>query len=109
MFIATRSPIYHLRKERNDQQFALCGRSSPSPSEKLAEFLKARELDPLQPNKARGVCLPYYLKKDYTRALELLRQAYKLGPPLTSSIDVEIYIQNNLFDEAFGKLATSKA
>src|SRR5215470_12208144 len=41
--------------------------------ESLAEFLKARELDLLSPIIARGVAIPYYLKRDYVRALELLR------------------------------------
>src|SRR5206468_11683001 len=42
--------------------------------ESLEELLKARELDPLSPTNARAVALPYYLKRDFVRALELLRQ-----------------------------------
>jgi TolB-like protein len=48
-------------------------------NESLAEYLKARELDPLSSIIARLVALPYYLKRDYARALELLRQANELG------------------------------
>ncbi len=48
--------------------------------EGLEEFLKARELDPLSSIIARTQALPYYLKRDYARALELLRQANELGP-----------------------------
>src|SRR5881628_255285 len=35
----------------------------------LREMLKARELDPLSPIIARNAVLPYYLKRDYARAL----------------------------------------
>src|SRR5438128_6496612 len=47
--------------------------------EALEEYLKARELDPLSSIIARLVAMPYYLKRDYARALELLRQANGLG------------------------------
>jgi len=42
--------------------------------EGLAEYLKARELDPLSSIIARGLALPYYLKRDYGRALDDQRQ-----------------------------------
>ena len=43
--------------------------------ESFEEFLKARELDPLSSIIARAQAFPYYLKRDYVPALELLRQA----------------------------------
>src|SRR5262249_28150226 len=43
--------------------------------ESLQEMLQARELDPLSPIIARQAAMPYYLKRDYPKALELLRQA----------------------------------
>ncbi len=54
--------------------------------ESVEEQLKARELDPLSPIIARLVVLPYYLKRDYVRALELLGQANELGPAFTFSL-----------------------
>ena len=50
--------------------------------EASAEFLKARELDPLASDVARGVAIPYYLKRDYTKAFELLQQASRPRPAL---------------------------
>jgi Flp pilus assembly protein TadD len=72
------------------------------------EFLRARELDPLSPIIARGVALPYYLKRDYVRALELLRQANKLGPAWATSWEIGVYIQKRLFDEALAELEKAK-
>ena len=56
--------------------------------ESLAEFLKARELDPLSPIIARGVAAAYYLKRDHMRALELLRQANELGPAFSVPYEI---------------------
>ncbi len=72
------------------------------------EFLKARELDPLSPIIARNVALPYCLKRDNVRALELLRQANELGPTLATSWEIGVYIQNRLFDVALGELEKAK-
>jgi adenylate cyclase len=72
------------------------------------EYLKARELDPLSPTIARVRALPYYLKRDYGRALELLRQANELGPALSTTFEIGIYIQNKLFDEALAELEKAK-
>jgi len=44
--------------------------------------------------------LPYHLKRDYPRALELLRQANELGPSFTGPWEVEAYVKNGLLDEA---------
>ncbi|MGI9064988.1 MAG: tetratricopeptide repeat protein, partial [Pyrinomonadaceae bacterium] len=76
--------------------------------ESLAELLKARELDPLSPIIARTVAIPYYLKRDYVRALELLRQANELGPPLSTTFEIGIYIQNRLFNETLAELEKAK-
>jgi adenylate cyclase len=76
--------------------------------ESVEEFLKARELDPLSSVIARGVSIPYYLKRDYARALELLRQANELGPPLSTTYEIGIYIQNRLFNEALAELEKAK-
>ena len=72
------------------------------------EFLKAREIDPLSPIIARNAALPYCLKRDYVRALELLRQANKLGPALATTWEIGVYIQNRLFDEALAELEKAK-
>jgi TolB-like protein len=74
----------------------------------LAEFLKARELDPLASDIARGVAIPYYLKRDYPRALELLRQAKDLGPPFSHTWEIGAYIQNGKIDEALARLNEAK-
>jgi eukaryotic-like serine/threonine-protein kinase len=73
-----------------------------------AELLKARELDPLSPIIARAVGLPYYLKGDYGRALELLRQANELGPAFTTVWEVGVYTHSQLFDEALAELEKVK-
>jgi adenylate cyclase len=76
--------------------------------EGLEEYLKARELDPLSSILARGVALPYYFKRDYARALELLRQANELGPAFTSTWEIGVYIQNGLFNETLAELEKAK-
>ena len=76
--------------------------------EGLAEFLKARELDPLASDIARGVAIPYYLKRDYVKAFELLQQAKDLGPPFSHTWEIGAYIQNGRFDEARTGLEQAK-
>jgi TolB-like protein/Tfp pilus assembly protein PilF len=76
--------------------------------ESFEEFLKARELDPLSSTIARAQGLPCYLKRDYARALELLREANELGPAFTSTWEIGVYIQNRLFDEALAELEKAK-
>jgi len=76
--------------------------------ESLEKYLNARELDPLSPIIARATALPYYLKRDYARALEVLRQADELGPAFVTSWEIGIYIQNRLFNEALAELEKAK-
>src|SRR5215510_13094103 len=76
--------------------------------ESLEEMLKARELDPLSPIIARQAAMPYHLKRDYPRALELLRQANELGPPFTTTWEIGVYIQNKLFNETLAELEKAK-
>ncbi len=76
--------------------------------ESFEEFLKARELDPLSSIIARQLILSYYLKRDYARALELLRQANELGPAFNTTWEIGVYIQNRLFDEALTELKKVK-
>ena len=76
--------------------------------ESLEVLLKARELDPLSSIIARTAVQPYYLKRDYGRALGLLRQANELGPALSTSWEIGVYIQNKLFDEALAELEKAK-
>src|SRR5215469_10582410 len=76
--------------------------------ESLEEMLKARQLDPLSPIIARQAAMPYYLKRDYPRALELLRQANELGPPFTTTWEIGVYIQNKLFAETLAGLEKAK-
>ncbi len=72
--------------------------------EGLAELLRARELDPLSSIIARQVATPYYFKRDYARALELVQQANGLGPAFTTPWEIGLYIQNRKFDEALAEL-----
>ena len=76
--------------------------------ESLGEYLKARELDPLSPIIARQVAFTYFYKRDYVRALELLRQSHKLGPAFIGSIEIEVYIQNGLLKETLAELEKAK-
>jgi len=76
--------------------------------ESLVEMLKARELDPLSSIIARQVALPYYVRRDNVRALEMLRQANQLGPPFTTFTEIGIYIQNGSLNEALAELAKAK-
>jgi serine/threonine-protein kinase len=76
--------------------------------ESLEEMLKARELDPLSPIIARQAAIPYHLKRDYPRALELLRQANELGPAFTTTWEIGVYIQNKLFNETLAELEKAK-
>ncbi len=76
--------------------------------EALEECLKARELDPLSSIIARNVASPYYLKRDYARALDLLRQANELGPAFTTTWEVGVYIQNKLLNETLAGLEQAK-
>jgi eukaryotic-like serine/threonine-protein kinase len=76
--------------------------------ESLKEMLKARELDPLSPIIARQAAMPYYLKRDYSRALELLRQANELGPAFTTTWEIGVYIQNKLLNETLAELEKAK-
>ena len=76
--------------------------------ESLQEMLKARELDPLSPIIARQAAMPYHLKRDYPKALELLRQANELGPPFTTTWEIGVYIQNKLFGETLAELEKAK-
>ena len=72
--------------------------------EGLNEMLKARELDPFSAIIARQVSLYYLLKRDYARALQILRQANELGPRFTTPSEIGIYVQNKLYDEALNAL-----
>src|SRR5262245_45267469 len=76
--------------------------------ESIEEILKARQLDPLSPIIARQAAMPYYLKRDYSRALELLRQANELGPAFTTTWEIGVYIQNKLFNETLAELEKAK-
>jgi TolB-like protein/Tfp pilus assembly protein PilF len=76
--------------------------------EGLEELLKGRELDPLSSIIARAVALPYYLKRDYARALELLRQANDIGPAFSTTFEIGIYIQNRSFNEVETELEKAK-
>jgi TolB-like protein len=56
--------------------------------EGLDEILKSRELDPLSSTIARGVAMCHSLRRDYVRALELLRQSNELGPSFSTTIEI---------------------
>jgi serine/threonine-protein kinase len=76
--------------------------------ESAAELLKARELDPLSSINARGAIIPYYFKRDYARALELLRAANEVTPAFSTTWEIGVYIQNELFNEALVELEKVK-
>jgi serine/threonine-protein kinase len=76
--------------------------------EGLAEFLQARELDRLASDISRGVAVPYYLKRDYAKAFDLLQQAKDLGPPFSHTWEIGAYIKNGKFDEARAGLEQAK-
>ncbi|HKC66471.1 MAG TPA: protein kinase, partial [Pyrinomonadaceae bacterium] len=76
--------------------------------EALSEFAKAHELDPLSAIIPRASAAPYYLRRDYARALALLREANKLGPPFTTVWEICVYVQNSSFDEALAELDKAK-
>jgi tetratricopeptide (TPR) repeat protein len=52
--------------------------------------------------------MPSYLKRDYSRALELLRQANELGPAFTTTWEIQVYIQNKLVKETLAELEKAK-
>jgi TolB-like protein len=74
----------------------------------VAEYMKARELDPLSSIIARQAVIPYYFKRDYPRALELLRQANDLGPAFSTTWEVGVYIQTRSLSEAMADLEKAK-
>jgi adenylate cyclase len=76
--------------------------------EALVEFQKARELDPLSSILARAVVIPYYFKRDYTRAFELLREANELGPALSATWEIGLYIRRGSLNEAFAEIEKAK-
>jgi serine/threonine-protein kinase len=76
--------------------------------EGMGEFPKARELDPLSSIIARATAVPYYLKRDYARALEFIRQANELGPAFGASWEIGPYVQNRSFNEALAELEKAK-
>src|SRR5262249_28752724 len=76
--------------------------------ESSEEILIARELDPLSSIIARDVALPYYFKRDYARALDVLRQANDLGPAFSTAFEIGVYIQNGLFNETLAELEKAK-
>jgi serine/threonine-protein kinase len=77
--------------------------------EASAELAKARGLDPISSIIARAVVIPHYFKRDYSRAFELLRQANELGPPLSATWEIGLYIKNGSLDEAFAEIDKAKA
>jgi len=76
--------------------------------EASAELMKARALDPLSSVIARAVVIPYYFKRDYGRAFELLRQANELGPPLSATWEIGLYIRSGSLNEAFAEIEKAK-
>jgi TolB-like protein/Tfp pilus assembly protein PilF len=74
-----------------------------------AEMAKARGLDPISSIIARAVVIPHYFKRDYSRAFELLRQANELGPPLSATWEIGLYIKNGSLDQAFTEIEKAKA
>ena len=42
------------------------------------------------------------------RALELVKQSHNLGPAFIATVEIEVYIQNGLFNETLEELAKAK-
>jgi serine/threonine-protein kinase len=76
--------------------------------EAIVELRKARALDPLSSVIARAAAIPYYFKRDYARAFELLRQANELGPPLSATWEIGLYIRSGALNEAFAEIEKAK-
>ena len=76
--------------------------------EALAELTTARELDPLSSIIARAPVIPHYFKREYAPAYELLRQANELGPPLTATWEIGLYIKAGKIDQAFAEIEKAK-
>ncbi len=72
------------------------------------ELRKARELDPLSSVIARAGAIPYYFKRDYKRAFELLRVANELGPPLSATWEIGLFIRSGSLNEAFAEIEKAK-
>jgi serine/threonine-protein kinase len=98
------SPSLAMAHQYLGESFARQGRLNES----LEKYLKARELDPLSSIIARQVALSYYLRRDYAQSLELLRQANELGSAFITIWEIEVYIQNRLFDETLAELEKAK-
>lgn len=88
------------------QQLAISLARQGRLDETVVEIQTARDLDPLSSIIARQVALPYYLKRDFPRALESLRQANKLGPPFSASWEIGIYLENESLNETLTELET---
>jgi serine/threonine-protein kinase len=76
--------------------------------EASAELIKARALDPLSSIIARAVVIPYYFKRDYARAFELLREANELGPPLSATWEIGLFIRSGSLNQAFAEIEKAK-
>jgi len=76
--------------------------------EASAELMKARALDPLSSVIARAVVIPCYFKRDYGRAFELLRQANELGPALSATWEIGLFIRSGSIKEAFAEIEKAK-
>ncbi len=77
--------------------------------EALAQLEKARELDPVSSIMARAVALPYYFKRDYARASELLRKSNQLGPALSATWEIGLYLKSGSLKEALTEIEKAEA
>ena len=76
--------------------------------EAIVELRKARELDPLSSVIARAVVIPYYFKRDYKPAFELLREANEPGPALSATWEMGLFIRSGSLNEAFAEIEKAK-
>ncbi len=71
--------------------------------------MKGRELDPISSIIARAVVIPYYFKRDYARAFELLRPGHRTGDRrLARPGKSGLYIKNGSLNQAFAEIEKSK-
>ena len=72
--------------------------------EGLKQWEAVRDLDPLSPFINHLIAYAQILKRDYPRALAVQRQANQLGPPFSTFMEIEIYLQAGALAEALAEI-----
>jgi len=72
--------------------------------EALREWETAHNLDPLSGFVGHLLAYSHFLRRDFSRALGLQRQANQLGPAFSMFYEIEIYVQSGAFAEALAEI-----